>query len=118
MAALAAALALGRALSAPSGRSHGSVDVATRRAILQEIEAGEWQARMAAARDFPGDPWSADDDFHNWELRRVHEIAARWRIPIEAALEAIDDGLREHWEEPDRAAPITTVPPCHPRPDY
>jgi hypothetical protein len=118
LAALAASLAVGRALSAASGGSNGSVDAATRRAIFGEIEAGEPQARDEAARAFPGDPWSADDDFHNQEKRQVIAIAARRKVPIEAVLEAIDDGLREHWDEPDRALPIATVPPCHPRPDY
>jgi hypothetical protein len=111
-------MAVGLALSAPSHKSKGREDAATREAIFGEIESGEARARAEAERAFPGDPWSADDDFHNHERREVEAVAARQRLSIEAVLGALDDGLREHWDHPGRALLEGKVPPCHPRPEY
>jgi hypothetical protein len=117
-AGLAGLLAAGLALAAPGGGGQGREDQATRAAIFREITASELVTRQNAARAFPGDPWSADDDFHNHEQRQARAIAARHRVPIEVVLGAIDEGLRQHWDHPNHPPPIATVPPCHPRPVY
>jgi hypothetical protein len=79
------------------------------------MAAAEPAMRADAARAFPGDPWSADDDFHNQEQRRAREVAGRYQVSLATALRAIDEGLRAHWN-PELV--IATVPPCHPRPIY
>ncbi len=118
VAGAAALLAVGLALTAPAAAPKGREDAAARAAMFREIAAAEWEIREKAARAFPGDPWSADDDFHNHEQRLARAIAARRGVPIGAVLHAIDEGLREHWAEPNPTPLLATVPPCHPRPIY
>ena len=96
----------------------GPDNAALQAAIFREIAASETAVRSDAARAFPGDPWSADDDFHNHEQRAARAIAARDQVPVETVLRAIDDGLREHWAHTNPAPLLVTVPPCHPRPVY
>jgi hypothetical protein len=117
LAALACLLAVGLALAAPTGKSKGPQDAATRAAIFREIAASELISRENAARAFPGDPWSADDDFHNNEAWQARSIAAHRGVRIETVLRAIDDGLRQHWDQSNAGRLIPTVPPCHPRPE-
>src|SRR6185437_9400168 len=117
-AACGALVAIGLALTAPGTSVVPPEDAVTRAAIFREMAASEPATRANAARAFPGDPWSADDDFHNHEQWQARAIAARRRIPIETVLRSIDDGLREHWDQPNAAPLVRTVPPCHPRPIY
>jgi hypothetical protein len=106
------------AVTAPRTATRAPDDPAQRAAIFRDFAARESATRANAARSFPGDPWSADDDFHNHEQWLARDIAAGQHIPIEAVLRAIDDGLREHWAPPGSLPLIGTVPPCHPRPIY
>lgn len=113
-----ALLAVGLALAAPGGAPAGRPEAATRAAISREIAAAELEARESAARAFPGDPWSADDDFHSHEARQAGAVAAGRGLPIGAALDAIDEGLRAQRDRPNPTPLVATVPPCHPRPIY
>ena len=118
VAAFGVLLAIALAVTAPSESTAVHDDAAMRAAIFREAAATELAARTDAARAFPGDPWSADDDFHNHEQRLARAIAARRGVPIETVLRALDEGLREHWQHPNPQPLIATVPPCHPRPEY
>jgi hypothetical protein len=74
--------------------------------------------RRAAAKEFPADLWSQDDDFHKRELTRARAFAAEHNLRISDVLRAFDDGMREHWETSASVLPDTKVPPCRPRPIY
>jgi hypothetical protein len=113
-----ALVAVLRALTAPGAPPPERDSAALQAAIFREMTADETALRTDAARAFPGDPWSADDDFHNHQQRRARAIAARLHVSIGTVLRAVDDGLREHWPHANPAPLIATVPPCHPRPVY
>jgi len=113
-----ALVAVARAATAPGVAPAEPDDPARRAAIFQEMTADETALRQDAARAFPGDPWSADDDFHNHQQRRARAIAARLHVSIGTVLGAVDDGLRAHWPHANPAPLTATVPPCHPRPVY
>lgn len=111
-------VAVARAATAPGAAPADRSDPALRAAIFREMTADETALRQDAARAFPGDPWSADDDFHNHQQRRARAIAARRGVSVETVLRAVDDGLREHWPQANPEPLRATVPPCHPRPVY
>jgi len=120
---LLSGLAVLRAVTADNATPTWRADPAARRAIFQALAVGEQKARADAARAFPGDPWSADDDFHNHEQRRAHLIAAERGLGLADVLRAIDEGLHdeglhEHPPSVTREPLIATVPPCRPRPVY
>jgi len=115
---LASAAAVGRVLTARNSDKSWRADESTRVAMFREIAATESAVRSDAERAFPGDPWSADDDFHRHEQQLAYEAAARHRATVPDALRAIDEGLREHWSHSNPEPLIATVPPCHPRPLY
>lgn len=114
---LVIAVAIGRALTANDPASGWRADEATRRSTFRFFAATEASERAQAARAFPGDPWSADDDFHNHEQGAAWEIAAQRRVGVADVLRAIDEGLRDPSQTAGRPL-IATVPPCHPRPVY
>lgn len=74
--------------------------------------------RRGAAKAFPADPWSQDDDFHNRELQRLRALAGAERVSVSSMLRAVDDGARERWPRPGTEPLVQTVPPCRPRPIY
>ncbi len=80
--------------------------------ILSNEEA---TMRRQAAKDWPADPWSQDDAFHNLEHGRAWGLAGAMHTSEAEVLRALDDGMREGW--PRYGANMkTTVPPCRPRP--
>lgn len=91
---------------------------AARRDIFSSLAASEDGFRSRAALNFPGDPWSQDDDFHAHEMQLAQRQAAAHQTSLGAALRAFDDGAREKWPSPSRDAMKNTVPPCRPRPVY
>jgi hypothetical protein len=105
------------AATAPSSAVPFRADEPTRRAIFDVVAGAEPATRVQTARNFPGDLWSADDDFHNAELRMAHAQAAGRGVGVPDVLRAIDEGLRAHWPVPG-PPPLATSPPCHPRPEY
>jgi hypothetical protein len=118
-AALAAvvAIAAARAASAPRAASAFGADERTRRALFEAVTRAEPAIRQRAARGFPGDLWSADDDFHNQELRLAEALAFQHGVSVADVLRAVDEGLHAHWPVTG-PAPSPTSPPCHPRPVY
>jgi hypothetical protein len=82
----------------------------------RQIIAKEPSLRAEAAKKFPGDPWSQDDDFHNAELREARAFANRQGVQLGDVLRALDDGMHEHW--PASPPPQAKVPPCRPRLTY
>ncbi len=74
--------------------------------------------RLDAAKKFPTDPWSEDDDFHSAERAQAKAFAEHRGVRLSDILSAIDDGMREGWTRDPRATVRTTVPPCQPRAIY
>jgi hypothetical protein len=113
---LAAAVArtVGTRQRDPSWRA----DEATRVAMFNAMASSEPTARSEGARAFPGDPWSADDDFHLHEIRKAWEVGLDHRAAVADVLRAVDEGVRDNANQADPAPLLATVPPCHPRPDY
>lgn len=115
---LAVIVAVIRVVTTAHGRESWRADETVREAIFQSVAAQERSTRAAAARGFPGDPWSADDDFHNHEQRQVRDAARAKRVSLSDGFRAVDEGLRNHRQPSSSEGPTATVPPCRPRPSY
>jgi hypothetical protein len=112
-------LALARALSAaPPDQAPGGIDEPTRRAAFRAVASEESASRHDAAKAFPTDLWSRDDDFHERELRKARDWAGKHRVRLGDVLGALDDGLHAGWPSGNRDPLIPTVPPCRPRAIY
>jgi hypothetical protein len=101
----------------PSSRRPFRADENMRRAMFSAVALAEPAMRARAAESFPGDLWSADDDFHNAELRLASSLAASYGVQLSDVLRAIDEGIREHWPV-SGPPPSPFVAPCHPRPIF
>jgi hypothetical protein len=111
-------LAVGRAVTAaPPERAPDADDALLHRAF-SAIASDEHTMRHEAAKSFPTDPWSRDDDFHRRELDKVRDWAGQHRVPRGAVFGAMDDGIRAHWPQTNGAPLVVTVPPCRPRAIY
>jgi hypothetical protein len=72
-----------------------------------------------AVQAFPEDHWSARDDFHARELKKLKELANDRKVPIEDLLRAVDDDLHRARSRPDAPdARGARAVPCKPRPFY
>jgi hypothetical protein len=87
------------------------------RAAFDSMAGREVVWRREAAKEFPTDHWSQDDDFHRRERDAANDYARSHHVSVGDVLQAVDDGMREHWS---RAASfmVPTVPPCQPRAIY
>jgi hypothetical protein len=111
--ALCVGWAVARALgSTPPPVELNPSEAAARVQTLAKLEGGR---RMSAAREFPGDHWSQDDDFHHQEEHWIRDQFASSGLTPGQLLHAIDADLRAHFPNPMRKA---TASPCKPRPVY
>jgi len=81
-----------------------------------EVISRERAMRHEAALKFPGDPWSADDDYHDREQGQARAFASSHDTRLSDVLRAVDDGMHARWPAP--AAPDPKAPPCRPRLAY
>lgn len=88
------------------------------REAFSVMVSAEPSMRHQAETNFPGDPWSQDDDFHALEVQKVISHANLRGLSTADVLRALDDGLREGWPRPDNISMKATVPPCRPRAIY
>jgi len=116
--ALVCAVGLGRALTARVPPQRGVADEAQRREAFRHVASDEAAERHEAAKVFPTDLWSRDDDFHQREQQRAREWAGSHSVRVGDALSAIDEGLRERWPTGASKPLVATVPPCRPRAIY
>jgi hypothetical protein len=116
--ALVCAVGLGRALTANVPSQFPPADDAQRHEVFRYVASDEAAERREAAKTFPTDLWSRDDDFHQREQARTRDWARSHRVRFEEALSAVDQGLREHWPSGSPTPPVVTVPPCRPRAIY
>lgn len=117
-AGFAGACAVGTAVAATAPRPPvaGPLPESERHAVFAQLAGEEPRLRKQAEHDWPTDPWSQDDAFHNLELGRVQAVAGFRRTAPSEIFRALDDGMRQGWPLPPGAALRTTVPPCRPRP--
>lgn len=111
------AVAIGRAATAPEPPSARSASAAERRAFAGQVAAAEADWQINAARKFPGDHWSQDDDFHNVEQRVVRQAARQLGVQPSDLLRAIDENLHDQTAQ-GRSPRRASVVPCKPRPFY
>jgi len=113
------AIAVGRALLArPPEPATAPLDAVQRRDAFRFVASDESAERREAAKTFPTDLWSRDDDFHQREMKRARDWARSHHASLPDVLEAVDQGLREHWPHNNPSPLVTTTPPCRPRAIY
>jgi hypothetical protein len=116
--ALVCALAVGRALVSRSAEQPAPLDDAQRHEAFRFVASDEVPERREAAKTFPTDLWSRDDDFHQREQQRARDWASSHHARLADVLSAVDQGLREGWPHGSAVPPVATVPPCRPRAIY
>lgn len=112
------ALGLGRALTASVPPQPPAADDAQRREAFRYVASDEAAERREAAKTFPTDLWSRDDDFHQREAAKARDWARTHHVRFGDALSAVDQGLRERWPSGSPTPLVATVPPCRPRAIY
>jgi hypothetical protein len=113
------AIALVRAIVArPHDPIPPPIDEAQQRDAFKFVASDESAERREAAKTFPTDLWSRDDDLHQRELKRAQEWARTHHASLGDTLGAVDRGLRERWPHTNPSALVTTTPPCRPRAIY
>ncbi len=91
-----------------------SADEAERKSMFSMIASNEPTYRREVVKDFPTDPWSQDDAFHEREFQRIRSVTSGRGVRLVDGLLGLDDGLRASRPGRYRA----TVPPCRPRTIY
>ncbi|HEY1954773.1 MAG TPA: hypothetical protein VGH28_04160 [Polyangiaceae bacterium] len=114
--ALVALVAVGRAVFATMPAPGKPLDAAGEHDAYRDIVSRERSMRREAAVKFPGDLWSADDDFHQREADAMRSFATSRTARLGDVIRAVDDGMHERWQ--GAGQPIATVPPCRPRLSY
>lgn len=105
-----------RSATAKSPAPNRTLTETERRAIGRDLAKREPDMRNAARLHFPGDHWSADDDFHNAELRNARGLATKLGVSVGEILRSIDEDIRNPASQnPGRQH---NAHPCKPRPFY
>jgi hypothetical protein len=112
------AAAVVRAITAHAPDRPPPASEAARRQIFRHIASDESAERREAAKKFPTDRWSRDDDFHEKERTRARDWAGSHDMWMGDALSAVDEGIRARWPHGNPVALVVTVPPCRPRAVY
>jgi hypothetical protein len=108
-------IALVRAVRAGAAQPQRALSVPERQALGAAAAAQEPTWRLASRRNFPGDMWSQDDDFHSMERAWVNAEAQQRGVSPREVFRAIDEDLHAHPPSPPRKA---TASPCKPRSFY
>lgn len=112
------ALAAVRAIVAAAPESALPSDDDMEHKLFRAVASEESNMRHEAAKGFPTDLWSRDDDFHRLEGRRVREWAGNHHMRLSDAMRAVDEGLRARWPQGNPGPLLTSTPPCRPRAIY
>jgi hypothetical protein len=112
------AFALVRALLARTPESAPESDDALEHRLFSAVASDETSMRHEAAKAFPTDLWSRDDDFHRHEGQKTRDWAGAHHMRLSDAFRALDEGLRARWAQANQGPLTLTVPPCRPRAIY
>lgn len=112
--AIPTAVALIRTATATSAPLPARAEATVAVRVATRIAQAEDSQRANARRNFPGDAWSADDDFHNQERRLAHALAGQYKLGIADVFHIIDADIRAHRVEGRKS----NAAPCKPRPFY
>ena len=112
------AFALVRALLARTPESAPESDDALEHRLFSAVASDETSMRHEAAKAFPTDLWSRDDDFHRHEGQKTRDWAGAHHMRLSDAFRALDEGLRSRWPNTNPGPLILTTPPCRPRAIY
>jgi hypothetical protein len=107
---------VGVVVTATTAQSKGpsrQLSLGERTELGQRLAHNEASWRQRSWLKFPGDCWSADDDFFNQEQAAVLAMAKRNGAPVGDVLLGIDEELRAR-----PAGRKVTVCPLKPRPFY
>jgi len=74
--------------------------------------------RRDSSRRFRGSPWSADDDFHFKESKRVKGLAKNRDVTMTSLLDWLDRGIHQSWPTLSNNVVNPKVMPCRPRLNY
>ena len=96
--------------STAEGQRFG-LSLTDRRAIFAEIAGAEPEQRVQAKEAFPGQEWSQEDHRCAFERDIVRAIAARRSLSLTQVYLVLDEGIRNHWPDPQgRPLTPTTIP--------
>jgi len=110
--------ALVRALLARTPESAPESDDALEHRLWSAVASDETSMRHEAAKAFPTDLWSRDDDFHRHEGQKTRDWAGAHHMRLSDAFRTLDEGLRSRWPQANQGPLTLTVPPCRPRAIY
>jgi hypothetical protein len=116
--AVVCVLALGRALVASAPETAPESDDVLDHRLFSAVASEETSMRREAAKAFPTDLWSRDDDFHRHEGRKAREWTGAHHMRLSDGFRALDDGLRSRWPQANQGPLTLTTPPCRPRAIY
>ncbi|HQY61169.1 MAG: hypothetical protein IPF92_14640 [Myxococcales bacterium] len=91
------------------------LSLADRKAIFAEIAAAEPEQRSQAKAAFPGQEWSQEDHRCAFERDSVRSIAARRSLSLTQVYLVLDEGIRDHWPDPQGKPLTPTTVPVVPR---
>lgn len=86
------------------------------RALFDRLAAGEAEAWRKAKEDWPQHRWSQQDAFSAFEREHVTSLAREKHLASQDVFDALDQGIRAHWPQPDGGALEPTVVPLKMRP--
>ncbi len=115
---LVSVFALVRALLAQAPESAPGSDDDLEHRLFTAVASEETSMRHEAAKAFPTDLWSRDDDFHRHEGQKTRDWAGAHHMRLSDAFRALDEGLRSRWPHGNQGPLTLTTPPCRPRAIY
>lgn len=86
-----------------------------RRELFTALVRNEPRHRARAARHFPGDPFSINDDRSHGEMVDARQLARTRGLSISQVYLILDEGIRRRWPGPEGEPLEATVPPLDPR---
>jgi len=110
--------ALVRALLARAPEAAPGSDDGLDHRLFSAVATDETSMRHEAAKAFPTDLWSRDDDFHRHEGQKTRDWAGAHHMRLSDAFRALDEGLRSRWFQANPEPLTLTTPPCRPRAIY
>jgi hypothetical protein len=116
--AVVGAVALGRALLASAPESAPESDDMLDHRLFSAVASDETSMRHEAAKAFPTDLWSRDDDFHRHEGQKTRDWAGAHHMRLSDGFRSLDEGLRSYWPQANPGPLTLTTPPCRPRAIY